>query len=256
MKRNCCIFIFLIFGLVSCQQASVSSEIPEIIKSYPHDTNAFTQGLLFYNDRLYESTGLRGESDLREVILESGQVNRILELEAKYFAEGLARVGDKLYQITWQAGDAFVYDLATFGIEDRFRYEGEGWGLCYDGSSLFMTDGSDKLYQRNPDTFEITKTLMVSLNEQAVSNLNELECVGDHIYANIWLTDMIVKIDKKTGRVVTEIDASKLLSDEEEAVLDPNAVLNGIAYNKESQTFYLTGKLWPKLFEVRFIDKN
>jgi glutaminyl-peptide cyclotransferase len=258
-KRRClALVLLLIFGLVSCQQATKTATA-EVIRVYPHDETAFTQGLLLYDGKLYESTGLYGESQLREVDLASGEVMRSLDLNKNNFGEGLARVDDKLIQITWREGDAFVYDLATFEQTGQLRYDSEGWGLCYDGSDLYMTDGSPILYRRDPETLQelgnVTVTTSKTGQESAVNNLNELECVGDYVYANVWQTDLIVKIDKKTGRVVTEINAASLLSPAERAGFDPNAVLNGIAYNPASDTFYLTGKLWPKLFEVKFIEK-
>ena len=251
MKHALIPFLLLsLLGLASCQQ-SVTQQVPEVLNSFPHDEGAFTQGLLLYDGKLFESTGLNGQSSLREVDLETGEVIRILPLAEKYFGEGLARVDDKLIQITWRNGEAFVYDLETFEKEEVLTYDTEGWGLCFDGEGLYMTDGSTRLYRRDPDTFEEEKVLDVKLNGEAVRNLNELECVGDYVYANVWQTDTIVKIDKKSGRVVSEIDAGSLFPAGERPS-DPNAVLNGIAYNPESETFYLTGKLWPTLFEVRF----
>jgi glutamine cyclotransferase len=251
-------FFSLFMGLVSCQQATTSAT-PEIINTYPHDPAAFTQGLLLHDGKLYESTGLYGESDLREVEIETGEVIRSQALPQTYFAEGLALVDNKLYQITWREGDAFIYDLATFNEEKRLRYDTEGWGLCYDGKDLYMTDGSALLYRRDPTTFAELSNVTVMLHKkgqkEAIARLNELECVADYVYANIWQTDTIVKINKKTGIVETEIDASNLLSAEERQGLNQNSVLNGIAYNPDSDTFYLTGKFWPKLFEVKFVKK-
>jgi glutaminyl-peptide cyclotransferase len=244
-------YLLLLF-LVSCQQ-KMTTQIPQILNTYPHDAEAFTQGLVYANNKFYESTGLNGRSSLREVDIKTGEVIRILSIEEKYFAEGLAKVGNKLIQITWENGEAFVYDLETFEKEKMFRYEGEGWGLCYDGNDLYMSDGNSTLFKRNPETFEITGEIQVKLNGQAVEMLNELECVDGFIYANVWQTDRIVKIDKTSGFVVTDIDASTLLSAEERQGAD---VLNGIAYNPETQAFFLTGKLWPKLFEVKFVEKK
>jgi len=221
-----------------------------VINSYPHDAQAFTQGLLFYNGKLYESTGRYKHSSLREVDLKTGAVSRSIELQDQFFAEGIARVGSQLYQLTWRKGQAFVYDLETFTKIKTFQYKTEGWGLCSDGSSLYMSDGTATLYQRNPDTFEIENELQVMSGEAPVSCLNELECVGDKIYANVLGSIFIVKIDKKTGRVVGTIDASSLLPKHAPGS-DNYGVLNGIAHNPETGSFYLTGKYWPKLFEVR-----
>ncbi|MEZ4629365.1 MAG: glutaminyl-peptide cyclotransferase [Deinococcales bacterium] len=244
----------MMLSLSSCQQ-EVSWLEPQIIQTYPHDPAAFTQGLVFDDGKLYESTGLNRYSSLREVELATGEVKRFFPLEDTYFAEGLALVGNKLYQITWLNSTVFIYNRDNFSREASLSYHGEGWGLCYDGVSLYMSDGSSLIRQRNPADFTILKTLSVNLDGQAVDQLNELECVGNYIYANIWHSDTILKIDKNNGKVISQIDASKLLSPEERAQLDTEAVLNGIAYNPSSNTFYLTGKWWPKLFEVRFVTK-
>lgn len=243
-----------LFPLTSCQQQTATLT-PQIINTYPHDDQAFTQGLLLHNGKFYESTGQYGLSSIREVEITTGNVSRIQILDSQYFAEGLALVDDKLIQLTWREGRAFVHDLATFNRENTFSYEGEGWGLCYDGATLYMSDGSATLYKRNPETFEVTGQMQVKQNGQAVTMLNELECVGEFVYANVWQTDKIMKINKSNGNVVSEIDASNLLNDEERASLPQGAVLNGIAYNPEADTFYITGKLWSKLFEVKFVEQ-
>ncbi len=248
--------LWLLFSTAACGQKEPLVYIPEVITTYPHNSNAFTQGLLFHDDKLYESTGIRGRSTLREVDLETGEVLRHVSLANNYFAEGLARVANKLIQITWQSERAFVYDLASFKQEKLFSYEGEGWGLCFDGKSLYMSDGSSVITKRDSESFEVTKSISVTLRGEAVKQINELECVGEHIYANIWLTDTIIKINKKSGKVVAEIDASNLLSIQERQDLTSEAVLNGIAYNSQTDTFYVTGKYWPKLFEVRFVESN
>ncbi len=246
------VFFVMLLGLASCQ-GTATRQVPKVLNTYPHDAGAFTQGLLLHDGDLYESTGLFGESSLREVDLETGEVVRELPIASEYFAEGLALVGDKLVQLTWQNGRAFVYDLETFNQEGRFSYETEGWGLCFDGEDLYMSDGSATLFERDAETFEIVSEKQVKLGGEPVTQLNELECVGDFVYANVWQTDRIVKIDKESGRVVSDIDASALFPAAERPA-DPNAVLNGIAYNPDTDTFYLTGKLWPRLFEVRFVD--
>ncbi len=259
IRRLLLVLGLLLFpGLVACQ-GPARTLVPEVLASYPHDAGAFTQGLVWHEGKLYESTGLNGQSTLREVDLETGEVIRTLMLDERYFAEGLALVGDKLYQLTWQNGEAFRYDLETFELERAYPYDTEGWGLCYDGDNLYMSDGSARLYQRDPETFEVTRTVVVRVQvegrESPVANLNELECVGGHVYANVWLTDTLVKIDKNSGQMIATIEASNLLSAEERAGLGEGAVLNGVAYNPETETFYLTGKLWPRLFEVRFVGK-
>ncbi len=223
---------------------------PELLTTRPHDPTAFTQGLILYNGSLYESTGLYGQSSLREVDPATGTVIRQIPLTELYFAEGLERVEDRLIQITWQEQIAFVYDIATFTQIKTFTYEGEGWGLCYDGTALYMSNGSDQLTVRDPDTFVVRQTIPVTLDGQPVVRLNELECVGSTIFANIWQTDTIVQIDKVTGQVVASIQADGLLTPEEAAAAD---VLNGIVYLPATDTFLITGKLWPAMFEVRFV---
>ena len=229
---------------------------PEVLNEYPHDSNAFTQGLLWDDGYLYESTGLWGQSSLRRVDIETGVPQTVIALDETYFAEGLERVGDRLIQLTWQAGLAFVYDFDSFERIDTLEYEGEGWGLCYDGRYLFMSDSTSRLSIREPESFELIFRGAVTLEGQVIPPqlLNELECVGEHIYANAWNTDYIFRIDKFTGVITAVIDASGLLNAAERAALSSGSVLNGIAYNSETQTFYITGKNWPKLFEVVFID--
>lgn len=236
---------------------------PEVIATYPHDTTAYTQGLLLYDGLLYESTGLRGESTLREVEPTTGEVLRRVDIDPSLFAEGLARVDDRLIQITWQSNRAFVYDLASFEQTGEYEYAGEGWGLCYDGAYLVMSDGTDFLQIRDPETFELIMRPAVTLQGtplsqyaaqgRPLSRLNELECVGDSVYANVWQTDYILRIDRMTGVVTGVIDATGLLSEEERAGFSDQQVLNGIVYLPESDTFYLTGKQWPTLYEVTFV---
>ncbi|MEJ2287281.1 MAG: glutaminyl-peptide cyclotransferase [Deinococcales bacterium] len=220
--------------------------------TYPHDPNAFTEGLLFADGHLYESTGLVGHSSVREVDLSSGTVVRRRDLPQPYFGEGLTLVGDRLIQLTWRSHTAFEWDRATFNPLGQFHYDTEGWGLCFDGTSLYMSDGSATLYRRDPKTFALQGTLTVRQSGRPVKNLNELECVGDSIYANVWLTDHIVRIDKASGRVTAVIDASPLRK-RMPALNDPNAVLNGIAYDPATRRFFVTGKLWPNLFQVSFV---
>ncbi len=222
----------------------------QVVQTYPHDPGAFTQGLVLAGGRLFESTGLEGRSSLREVDLATGKVLRQLDVPAPVFAEGLALVGTRLFQISWKHETAFTYDRDTFKKGPSFPYTGEGWGLCHDGRDLVMSDGSARLSFRGPETFRQVREVTVRDQGQPVDQLNELECVGPHVYANVWMTDRIVRVDAKTGAVTATIDASNLLNPAERYGTD---VLNGIAYDAATDTFLITGKLWPKLFRVRFV---
>jgi len=220
----------------------------KVLGSVPHDTAAYTQGLVWTEGMLYESAGQYGQSSLRQVDPKTGKVLRSVPVPPRYFAEGLALVGDRLLQLTWQEGTAFVYDLATFSRREELPYSGEGWGLCFDGKRLIMSDGSNHLTFRDPATFASTGGVDVALDGRPVMRLNELECVDGAVYANVWQADEILRIDPETGRVTAVIDAAGLLTPEEAANAE---VLNGIAYKPETKTFLLTGKYWPKMFEAR-----
>ena len=220
-----------------------------VIGTRPHDETAFTQGLEFYGERLFESRGLRGSSGLSEINATDGETIRDVSLAPELFGEGITIVGDTIIQLTWTSGKAFVYDIETLSVVNQFEYVGEGWGLCFDGTSLYMSDGSDLLTLRDPETFAITGSLKVTSDLVSVNQLNELECVNGHVYANIWQTNTIIAIDTASGHVDMVIDASGLQT--YEGVSDAN-VLNGIAHIKASDSFLLTGKLWPLMFEVVF----
>ncbi len=222
----------------------------EVVRSYPHDRAAFTQGLLFDNGVLYESTGLLGRSSLRQVELTTGRVIKQIDVPPPVFAEGLALVGERLYQLSWRNNKAFIYNRRTFARESEFTYQGEGWGLCYNGKELVMSNGSAELTFRKPGDFSVVRTVRVTMNGALLPRLNELECVDGAVYANVWTQDLIVRIDPTTGHVSASIDAPNLLSPMER---QPDAVLNGIAYDPSDKTFLITGKLWPKLFRVRFV---
>lgn len=245
----CGAVVALSLGSAAYAWAAVPSVAPVVHAEYPHDKNAFTQGLLFVGEDLYESTGLLGSSTLREVDLTTGSVKRSVSLPPDVFAEGLTDVGDRLIQLTWKNGDAYVYDMKTFERTATFEYSGEGWGLCYDGQRLIMSDGSSSLFFRDPMTFAMTGSVAVNRDGQSVPRLNELECVNGWVYANIWQTKEIVKIDPTSGDVVARILVDGLLTASEARTAD---VLNGIAYQPNNGRFYITGKLWPKLFEVEF----
>ncbi len=226
---------------------------PVVLATYEHDPTAFTQGLLYHDGKLYESTGLYGASTLREVDPESGEVLRSRNLAPERFGEGLALVGQRLVQLTWRAREGYIYDLQSLERTGAFQYPTEGWGLCYDGQALVLSDGTDRLYRLDPDTFEVLDSLAVSIGGVPIDNLNELECVGEDVYANVWQTDTILRIDGDTGQVEAKIDASGLLSPDEANQAD---VLNGIARIPESESFLITGKHWPKMFEVRFVPEQ
>ena len=220
---------------------------------YPHDHTSYTQGLIWHDGKLYESTGQHGQSSLRRVDPQTGLTEAKRELSTLQFGEGLARVEDRLIQLTWRAGQAFAYDLETLEVVGQHSYEGEGWGLCYDGRRLVMSDGSSDIYFRDPETFDVLDRLTVTIDDRPIQRLNELECAEGWIYANVYQTDSIVRIDPGSGRVVAVIDAAGLLSTEDSVGVD---VLNGIAYDPDRAIFYLTGKLWPKVFEVTFEESH
>ncbi|MDH3652651.1 MAG: glutaminyl-peptide cyclotransferase [Myxococcales bacterium] len=223
-----------------------------VLRQYPHDKDAFTQGLIWHDGVMYESTGQYGKSSLRKVRLEDGKVLARRELDPDFFGEGLARVDDQLVQLTWRSGLALVSDLATLERRTTLRYRGEGWGLCFDGTALVMSDGSSILEFRDPKSMEVLREVSVMKEGLPVPRLNELECVDSDIYANVWRSDEILRIDSKTGRVTASIDASDLLTRLESLRAD---VLNGIAYKADSKTFLVTGKLWPQLFEVELVPR-
>ncbi|HML22555.1 MAG TPA: glutaminyl-peptide cyclotransferase [Aggregatilinea sp.] len=230
--------------------------VPEVISVRDHSTTAFTEGLIFSSDgMMYESAGLYGESTLRQVDPETGEVLKSIDIPEEYFAEGLAQVGDHLIQLTWQENTAFVYDIDTFEQVDTFSYEGEGWGLCYDGAYLYQSDGTSFITLRDPETFDPVFSGLVSIQGQPVANINELECVGDSIWANLWKTDYIIRIDKSNGVITGVVDTTALLTADERAQLGSGDVLNGIAYNPDTDTFLITGKNWPHMYEVRFVDQ-
>lgn len=221
----------------------------QVVAEYPHDPGAFTQGLVLRNGELFEGTGLEGESTLRRVDLESGDVLQMRELDEEYFGEGISILNGRIYQLTWQSGVAFVYDAETFELLKIFSYDGEGWGLTTDGQRLIMSDGTDTLVFRDPETFDVTGEIDVRDSGTPVANLNELEYVEGEVWANVWQTDRVARIDPGSGQVVGWVDLSGLLSEEERETYDVD-VLNGIAYDSESERIFVTGKLWPKLFEI------
>ena len=222
-----------------------------VLKAFPHDPTAFTQGLVFADGIFYESTGLRGFSTLRKVTPETGNVIQQIPIEEPYFAEGLALVGNELLQLTWEEKTGFVYDKTTLKRLRTFSYPTEGWGMAYDGARLVMSDGSANLFFMDPKTQKITKTLPVKERGRPVLSLNELEWVKGEIWANVWQTDVIARIDPATGNVVGWIDLTGLLS---RAARGPEGdVLNGIAWDKAGDRIFVTGKKWPLLFQIELV---
>jgi glutaminyl-peptide cyclotransferase len=223
-----------------------------VVAEYPHDRRAFTQGLVYVDDVLYEGTGLNGQSSLRRVDLETGEVLQAVRLSEEYFGEGIAVLDDRIYQLTWQNGVCAVFDRETFEFVEAFNYPTQGWGLTTDGERLIMSDGTNRLYVRDPETFDELETIDVYDGARPVPNLNELEIVDGEIWANVWKTDRVARIDPETGQVTGWIDLRGLLSERDET-RRPVDVLNGIAYDPETDRLFVTGKLWPKLFEIEVV---
>ncbi|MBL8055506.1 MAG: glutaminyl-peptide cyclotransferase [Anaerolineales bacterium] len=220
-----------------------------VVQAFPHDPEAFTQGLVYLAGELYEGTGLNGRSSLRRVALESGAVQQRLDLPGDYFGEGVAVLGDRIFQLTWQNRVGFVYDRRSFTQLQTFAYSTEGWGLTHDGQRLILSDGTATLYFLDPATLAVTGQVAVADAGTPVVRLNELEYINGLVYANLWQTDRIARIDPATGQVVSWIDLTGLLPPEDRQ--QPVDVLNGIAYDEAADRLFLTGKLWPKLFEVK-----
>ena len=221
----------------------------KIVASFPHDAGAFTQGLVVADGEFFESTGLNGESSLRRVEIATGRVLQEIKVPSQYFAEGLALVGDELLQLTWQHHLGFVYDRKTFKQKRTFSYKTEGWGIAYDGSSqLVMSDGSDTLSFLDPKTLAVTNALKVRDAATPVGNLNELEWIDGEIWANIWMTDRIARISPKTGQVASWVNLESVWPQSQRT--PPADVLNGIAYDKATRRIYVTGKKWPRVYQI------
>jgi len=221
----------------------------QIVNMWPHDSNAFTQGLILMDGKLLESTGQEGFSSLRRVELESGKVLQKVDVPEPYFAEGMTQLNGKVYQLTWQHKLGFIYDAQTFNRLGQFNYQGEGWGLTTDGQSLILSDGTPNIRFIDPANFQVTKTINVTDQNRPIRELNELEYVKGEIYANVWHDNRIATIDPQSGRVNSWIDLTGLMPEGE--LLDPEAVLNGIAYDQASDKLIVTGKLWPRVYEIK-----
>jgi len=231
-----------------------SAQNYKVLHSYPHDQHAFTQGLIYIDGHLFESTGIEGQSTLREEDLETGRILRMQLVSDKYFAEGLTDWKNTLIQLTWQSHVALVYDRATFHLLRPFHYEGEGWGLTHDAKSLILSDGTATLRYFNPDTFKEIRRVTVKDHGKPVVKLNELEFIHGEIYANVWYSNRIARISPVTGRVLGWIDLSGLITRDQ--LSSDEAVLNGIAYDAEHGRLFVTGKLWPKVFEIAVVPER
>jgi glutaminyl-peptide cyclotransferase len=274
MKRILCPLAFFAACLTACQekprevqrQADVA-EAPkapdwkahpmlgyEVIREFPHDTEAFTQGLLLSQGQWIESTGGYGTTSIRRVEKETGKVLIKKDLPEEFFGEGAAEMDGKIYQLTWQSQRGFVYDAQSLEKLGDFKYQGEGWGLTNDASSLIMSDGSDRLRYIDPKTFRVWRELRVSIAGKPVNLLNELEFIEGEIFANVWHTDRIVRINPKDGKVIGVIDLAGI--DAKEKRRDPEHVLNGIAYDPKTGEMFVTGKCWPKIYQIRLVPKR
>jgi len=227
-----------------------SSASLNTLETIAHSTSAFTQGFELFDGRLFESTGLVGESTLREVDPATGAVLRSTDIDG-VFAEGITVVGDEIVMLTFKEGLAFRYDLESFELTGTHTYEGQGWGLCYDDQRLIMSDGSPSLFFRDPESFDLLDSVLVTYNGAPVQRINELECVNGKVWANIWKTPLIIEIDPGTGRVLTVIDARDFRPDS--TLNDIGSVLNGIAYDPADDTFLITGKRWPTMYRVELV---
>ncbi|OFW40217.1 MAG: glutamine cyclotransferase [Acidobacteria bacterium RIFCSPLOWO2_12_FULL_67_14b] len=241
--------------LVACAPATIAQRKPapvhgfKVVATFPHDPGAFTQGLVFADGQLFESTGLQGESSLRRVEIATGRVLQEIKVPERYFAEGLALVGDELLQLTWQHRLGFVYDRKSFAQKRTFPYKTEGWGLAYDGSSrLVMSDGSDTLTFLDPKTLALARPLVVRDAGTPVGRLNELEWIEGEIWANVWTTNRLARISPATGEVASWVDLESLWPQAQRT--PPADVLNGIAYDKATRRIFVTGKKWPRLYQI------
>jgi len=243
-----------LYSLNSTYSSTVNHYSYEIVNTFTHDPNAFTQGLVWDNGHLYEGTGQPGHSTLRKVELETGKVLQSIELPAEYFGEGITIFHNKIIQLTYLSKVGFVYDKDTFELLQQFNYPTEGWGITHDGKNLIMSDGTPTLYFLDPQTFKRISSIDVYHNNNLLWDLNELEFVDGQIYANIWPTNRIAIIAPKTGQVTAIVDLKGLLTGQDRSrEVD---VLNGIAYDPVNRRLFVTGKYWPKLFEIKLIPKK
>ncbi len=252
LSRFGAVALALVVAAPSLAQKRATVDSFKVVNVYPHDTAAYTQGLIYRDGFLFESTGLNGQSTLRKVKLETGAIVQQHRLDQPYFGEGLAAWKEQLVQLTWRSNLAFVYDAKSFAPRRTFSYSGEGWGLTHDGARFILSDGTDELRFLDPETFREIRRVPVMAGGVPVRDLNELEFVRGEIYANVWNTDRIARISPQSGQVTGWIDLRGLMSTGYR--LDPEAVLNGIAYDAANNRLFVTGKLWPRLFEIRVVS--
>jgi glutaminyl-peptide cyclotransferase len=240
--------------VLACARAEAEAAVPrysyEVVNTYPHDASAFTEGLFYLNGFLYESTGLEEHSTIRKVRLETGEVLQMLEIPAQYFGEGIVNWQGQLISLTWKSQLGFVFNLATFKQQRQFHYQGEGWALTHNDSEIIMSDGTPELRFLDPKTLRETHRVQVTLDGKPISNVNELEWVKGEIYANVWQTDFVLRINPANGQVVGIVNLAGLLK-RKDIVPGQTDVLNGIAYDAKGDRLFVTGKNWPKLFEIR-----
>jgi glutaminyl-peptide cyclotransferase len=260
IRRTDAVVVRAAFGILAavCAPAYPGTEaaVPrygyEIVHTYPHDASAFTEGLFYLNGFLYESTGLEEHSTIRKVRLETGEVLQKLDIPKQYFGEGIVNWHGQIISLTWKSQLGFVFDLATFKQQRQFHYQGEGWALTRNDSEIIMSDGTPELRFLDPKTLRETRLVQVTLDGKPISNVNELEWVKGEIYANVWQTDFILRIDPATGKVVGIVNMAGLLK-RKDIVPGQTDVLNGIAYDAKGDRLFVTGKNWPKLFEIRLL---
>lgn len=243
------------FAIAGAAQAQIPVYGFVVKNTYPHDTGAFTQGLMFHKGYLYESTGQYNQSTLRKVDLKSGKVLQKTQLPGDVFGEGATVVGNQIVSLTWTSQVGYVFDIETLQLKQNFHYVGEGWGLASDARQVYMSDGSSFIRVLDPKTLKETRRMQVTADGQPVTQLNELEMVDGELFANVWGTDRIARINRADGKVTGWIDLTGLLPPEQRGTSNVDAVLNGIAYDRSGRRLYVTGKLWPKLFEIELVPK-
>lgn len=241
----------LLASVTACAEVPVYGV--EVVNTYPHDTGAFTEGLFWHEGYLYESTGEVGKSSIRKVDLESGEVVQKKALMPPYYGEGIIAVGERLFQLTWRSGKGFIYDFKTFERTGEFRYPGEGWGMTTDGQRIYMSDGTPQIRVLDPATLEVERRITVTWDGHEVARLNELEWIKGEIWANIWLTHRIARIDPASGAITAFIDLSSLAPSRESLRNPHDAVLNGIAWDQDGDRIFVTGKYWPHLYQIKLV---